>query len=411
MMDHPNIARVLDTGSTEAGRPYFVMEYIKSVPILEYCDQEKLDTEARLVLFTSVCQAIQHAHQKGIIHRDIKPSNVLVTLHDGVPVPKVIDFGITTATNSELTSKTLLTEHRQRIGTPAYMSPEQAEMSGLDIDTRSDIDSLGAPLHELLTEMTPFTTQEPRSEGFARMMRIIREVEPHNPGKRLSSLGETGTRTARLRHVADGHKLSTMRRGDLDWIVMKCLERNRQRRYQTASGLAADIHRHLADEPVSAGPPTAGYRLRKFIKRNKGQVIAGGIVAAALVTGVAGTSTGLVWALSEKERAHTETERAIASALAHGEAGRSAEANEKRTKESAEVAQRELARATAIKGRTGGWVVVAYPSDDDSTGVMSFMTSHLGVTYERDRGSGSAAAATRMSTFDPEAVTPVSSQP
>jgi len=285
LMDHPHIAKVLDAGATETGRPYFVMEYIKGIPILEYCDREKVDTRSRLELFTSVCHAIQHAHQKGIIHRDIKPSNILVTLHDGVPVPKVIDFGIAKATNSELTTKTLFTEHRQLVGTPAYMSPEQAEMSGLDIDTRSDIYSLGVLLYELLTGTTPFDMKELLSKGFAEMMRVIREDEPHKPSTRISKLGETGTRTAQQRHV-DLKKLGTLLRGDLDWIVMKCLEKNRTRRYETANGLAADIDRHLNDEPVTAAAPSASYKLRKFAKRNRGQVIAAGGVVAALLIGV-----------------------------------------------------------------------------------------------------------------------------
>jgi tetratricopeptide (TPR) repeat protein/tRNA A-37 threonylcarbamoyl transferase component Bud32 len=293
MMDHPNIAKVLDAGSTETGRPFFVMEYIKGVPILEYCDTEKLDTEARLVLFTQVCNAIQHAHQKGIIHRDIKPSNVLVTLHDSAPVPKVIDFGIAKATNQELTEKTLYTQHRQMIGTPAYMSPEQAEMSGLDIDTRSDIYSLGVLLYELLTGTTPFSDQELRSAGFAEMMRIIREVEPHKPSTRLSTLGATATRTAQRCH-ADVGRLSSMLRGDLDWIVMKCLEKDRTRRYETANGLAADIQRHLGDEPVTAGPPSAGYRLGKFVKRNRGKVVVACVLLVAVLGGAVGASWGLI---------------------------------------------------------------------------------------------------------------------
>ncbi|MCB9846086.1 MAG: tetratricopeptide repeat protein [Phycisphaeraceae bacterium] len=309
MMDHPNIAKVLDAGATETGRPYFIMELVKGVPILDYCDKEKLDTRARLDLFTKVCHAIQHAHQKGIIHRDIKPSNVLITLHDGVPVPKVIDFGIAKATNAELTSKTIYTEHRQMIGTPAYMSPEQAEMSGLDIDTRSDIYSLGVLLYELLTGTTPFATEELLSKGFAEMMRIIREEEPHKPSTRLSTLGETGTRTAQQRRT-DVKKLGVILRGDLDWIVMKCLEKDRQRRYETANGLAADIQRHLCDEPVLAGPPSARYRLAKFVKRNRGQVIAGGVVAAALVLGVVGTSWGMVRAKEQAGRAQRELARA-----------------------------------------------------------------------------------------------------
>jgi eukaryotic-like serine/threonine-protein kinase len=302
-MDHPNIAKVLDAGATETGRPYFVMEYIKGVPILEYCDTDKLDTKARLGLFGSVCHAIQHAHTKGIIHRDIKPSNVLVTMHDGVPVPKVIDFGIAKATSSELTARTLFTEHRQMIGTPAYMSPEQAEMSGLDIDTRSDIYSLGVLLYELLTGTTPFDSKSLMEAGFAEMMRIIREVEPHKPSTRLSSLGDTGSRTAQQRHVGDIKKLGLILRGDLDWIVMKCLEKDRTRRYETANGLAADIKRHLNDETVTAGAPSSGYKLRKFVKRNRAQVIAGGVVAGALVLGVVGTTTGMVWALHEKSKA------------------------------------------------------------------------------------------------------------
>jgi tetratricopeptide (TPR) repeat protein/tRNA A-37 threonylcarbamoyl transferase component Bud32 len=287
MMDHPHIAKVFDAGATETGRPYFVMEYIKGIPILEFCDQNKVDTRARLQLFTQVCHAIQHAHQKGIIHRDIKPSNVLVTLHDGVPVPKVIDFGIAKATNSELTSKTLFTEHRQMVGTPAYMSPEQAEMSGLDIDTRSDIYSLGVLLYELLTGTTPFNIKALLESGFGEMLRAIREDEPHKPSTRISSLGDTGTRTALQRSV-DAKKLSTLLRGDIDWIVMKCLEKDRSRRYETASGLAADIQRHLHDEPVTAGAPSAGYKLHKFVRRNRGQVLAGSAVFAALLIGVVG---------------------------------------------------------------------------------------------------------------------------
>jgi len=285
LMDHPHIAKVLDAGATETGRPYFVMEYIRGIPILEYCDQEKLDTRERLELFTNVCHAIQHAHQKGIIHRDIKPANILVTLHDGVPVPKVIDFGIAKATNAELTTKTLFTEHRQMIGTPSYMSPEQAEMSGLDIDTRSDIYSLGVLLYELLTGTTPFDMRDVMSKGFAEMMRVIREEEPHKPSTRVSTLGDTGTRTAQQRKV-DLKRLGTLLRGDLDWIVMKCLEKSRTRRYETANGLAADIQRHLNDEPVTAGAPTAAYKLRKFVKRNRAQVIAAGLVVAALLIGV-----------------------------------------------------------------------------------------------------------------------------
>jgi len=364
MMDHPNIAKVHDAGATEAGRPYFVMEYIKGVPICEYCDTGKLDTKARLELFGHVCHAIQHAHMKGIIHRDIKPSNVLVTMHDGVPVPKVIDFGIAKATSAELTTKTLFTEHRQMVGTLAYMSPEQAEMSGLDIDTRSDIYSLGVLLYELLTGTTPFDSKSLLEAGFAEMMRIIREVDPHKPSTRLSSLGDTGTRTAQQRDVGDPRKLGSILRGDLDWIVMKCLEKDRTRRYETANGLAADIKRHLNDEPVSAGAPSAGYRFKKFVKRNRGQVIAGSIVAGALVLGVIGTSGGMVWALIEKSKATLAAESEAAAKVA-------AQANEQKavaSAKAAEAAKEEEAKARKRAETITEFVTTALRSSDAQKG-------------------------------------------
>jgi len=326
MMDHPNIAKVLDAGATETGRPYFVMEYIRGIPILEYCDQEKVDTRARLELFASVCHAIQHAHQKGIIHRDIKPSNVLVTLHDGVPVPKVIDFGVAKATNCELTTKTLFTEHRQMIGTPAYMSPEQAEMSGLDIDTRSDVYSLGVLLYELLTGTTPFDTRTLLESGFDELLRAIREDEPHKPSTRVSKLGDTGTRTAQQRRV-EQKTLSLLLRGDIDWIVMKCLEKDRTRRYETANGLAADIRRHLGDEPVTAGPPSSTYRLRKFVRRNRVQVIATSVVLAALLAGIVATSWGLVQtSLARSAALERQVQDEHASAAERARLSRNAEA-------------------------------------------------------------------------------------
>jgi len=366
LMDHPHIARVLDAGATETGRPYFVMEYIKGIPILEYCDREKVDTKARLELFTKVCHAIQHAHQKGIIHRDIKPSNVLVTLHDGVPVPKVIDFGIAKATNSELTARTLFTEHRQMIGTPAYMSPEQAEMSGLDIDTRSDIYSLGVLLYELLTGTTPFDMKVLLESGFAEMMRTIREVEPHKPSTRISTLGDTGTRTAELRRV-DVKKLGASLRGDLDWIVMKCLEKDRARRYETASGLAADIQRHLHDEPVTASPPSATYQLRKFVKRHRGRVIATGIVAAVLVLGVIGTTAGMIHALAQRRRADEEASKARMAAASEAAATVRARENEQMAiaaARSAEAAQEEEARARRRAEAISDFVIAALRSGD-----------------------------------------------
>src|SRR3989475_2271473 len=290
LMDHPNIAKVLDAGATETGRPYFVMELVRGIKLTDYCDQNNLATSERLDLFIKVCQAIQHAHQKGIIHRDIKPSNLLVTLHDGVPVPKVIDFGIAKATQGELTEKTLHTQLNQFIGTPAYMSPEQAEMSGLDIDTRSDIYSLGVLLYELLTGKTPFDQKKLLEAGLEGMRQMIRNQEPVRPSTRVSSLqGEERTTTAK-RRGADAPKLIHLLRGDLDWIVMKCLEKDRTRRYETANGLAMDIERHLTHEPVVARPPSTAYRLQKAMRRNKLAFTAGAAVAAALVIGI-GIST------------------------------------------------------------------------------------------------------------------------
>jgi len=346
MMDHPNIAKVLDAGATDTGRPFFAMELVKGVPIIEYCDREKLDTKARLDLFMKVCHAIQHAHQKGIIHRDIKPSNVLVTLHDGNPIPKVIDFGIAKATNQELTEKTIYTQHRQMIGTPAYMSPEQAEMSGLDIDTRSDIYSLGVLLYELLTGTTPFSNEELNSGGLEGMMKLIREVEPHRPSTRLSSMGVAATQTAERRR-ADIQKLGTLLRGDLDWIAMKCLEKDRTRRYDTANGLAADIQRHLSDEPVLASPPSTTYKLGKFVKRNKGQVLAASAIAALLVLGMVGTGYGLVWALDEKRRADEQAAVATTAAESERIAKREAEENARRAVDQAERAEQAEADALA----------------------------------------------------------------
>ncbi|MHC4435112.1 MAG: serine/threonine protein kinase, partial [Planctomycetota bacterium] len=284
MMDHPNIAKVLDAGATDTGRPYFVMELVKGVPITEYCDENSLETQRRLELFIDVCRAVEHAHKRGIIHRDIKPSNVMVTLHDGRPVVKVIDFGIAKATERRLTEKTLFTEFRQLIGTPEYMSPEQAEFSGLEVDTRTDVYSLGVLLYELLTGTTPFDAKELRSASFDEICRIIRESEPLKPSTRLSRLGDELADVAKHHQIKSG-ELCRIVTGDLDWIVMKALEKDRSRRYETANELAADIERHLGDEPVLAGPPSAAYRLHKFLRRNRAAVITLALVTAALAVG------------------------------------------------------------------------------------------------------------------------------
>jgi Tol biopolymer transport system component len=285
LMDHPSIAKVLDAGATDTGRPYFVMELVQGVSITEYCDKNSLSTKDRLALFLQVCHAVQHAHQKGIIHRDIKPSNVMVTHHDGRPVPKVIDFGIAKATNQKLTEKTLFTRYAHIIGTPAYMSPEQAELTDLDIDTRSDIYSLGVLLYELLTGTTPFSEEELRKAGYLEMQRVIREQEPVKPSTKLSTLGETLTDIAKCRSSTPD-LLRRAIRGDLDWIVMKSLEKDRARRYETASGLAEDILRHLESEPVLARGPTTAYRLGKFLRRHRVQVLVG--VMVVILVAIAG---------------------------------------------------------------------------------------------------------------------------
>ncbi|MHC4539935.1 MAG: protein kinase domain-containing protein [Planctomycetota bacterium] len=281
MMDHPNIAKVLDAGATETGRPYFVMELVTGVSITEYCDKNSLSTKDRLELFIQVCNAVQHAHQKGIIHRDIKPSNVMVTRHDGTPIPKVIDFGIAKATNQRLTEKTLFTRYAHIIGTPAYMSPEQADLGDWDVDTRSDIYSLGVLLYELLTGTTPFSEEELRKAGYLEMQRVIREQEPPKPSTMLSTLGETLTDIAK-HHASTPDLLTKAIRGDLDWIVMKTLEKTRDRRYDTASALALDIQRHLDNQPILARAPSSIYRLRKFLYRHRFRAIAA-LVALAII--------------------------------------------------------------------------------------------------------------------------------
>jgi serine/threonine protein kinase len=293
LMDHPHIAQVLDVGSTDSGRHYFVMELVRGMAITGFCDQSRLGVRDRLFLFVDVCHAVQHAHQKGIIHRDIKPSNVLVTLHDGKPVVKVIDFGIAKATGQQLIEKTLFTNFAQMIGTPLYMSLEQAEMSGLDIDTPSDVYSLGVLLYELLTGVTPFDQDRLKAAGFDEFRRIIREEEPPNPSTRMSTVGQAAA-TASEKRRSDPRTLSRLFRRELDWVVMKAIEKDRNRRYESASAFAADLQRYLHHEPVQAFPPSALYRFRKSVRRNKRPVVAASLVALALVGGIIGTTWGLI---------------------------------------------------------------------------------------------------------------------
>ncbi len=301
MMDHPNIATVLEAGATESGRSFFVMELVKGIPITDYCDKTKLSTRERLDLFVQVCDAIQHAHQKGVIHRDIKPSNVLVTLHDTRAVPKVIDFGIAKATSRRLTEKTLFTEFNTLIGTPEYMSPDQAEISGLDVDTRTDIYSLGVLLYELLTGTTPFDPLTLRKAAYGEIQRIIREEEPPKPSTRVDTIARGGTEIGKP-HGTDAGHLSRSIRGDLDWIVMKAIEKDRTRRYQTANEFAADIYRNLKGEPVFAGPPSVIYKFRKFVGRHRLGVTAALLITAALVTGLTMATVGMVRANREVQR-------------------------------------------------------------------------------------------------------------
>jgi serine/threonine protein kinase/WD40 repeat protein len=352
LMDHPNIARVLDAGATDSGRPYFVMELIRGVPITDYCDQNNLPVHERLDLFVQICHAVQHAHQKGIIHRDIKPSNVLITLNDGRPVPKVIDFGVAKALNQQLTQETLFTRFSEMIGTPLYMSPEQAEMTSLDIDTRSDVYSLGVLLYELLTGSTPFDKERLRQAAYDEIRRIIREEEPPKPSRRISTLGATRTAVAAHRQV-DPHRLSQLVHGDLDWIVMKALEKDRTHRYETANNFAADVMRYLSNQPVEARPPSAVYRFGKFARRHKMGMTSAALVTLALVAG-----TGIsLW------QAVRATEAAASERLALTELGKEQQATRRElqhTQEAREKATRELfdslvaqARANRLSRRIG----------------------------------------------------------
>ncbi len=337
LMDHVNIARVLDAGATETGRPYFVMELVKGVPITQFCDDNRLNPRQRLELFGDVCNAVQHAHQKGIIHRDIKPSNVLVTSHDGKPVVKVIDFGVAKAIGQQLTDKTVHTQLSQLLGTPLYMSPEQAGQSGLDVDTRTDIYALGVLLYELLTGATPFDQERFRAAGYEEMRRIIREEEPPKPSTRISTLGQAAT-TVSAQRQSDPKRLSRLFRGELDWIVMKALDKDRNRRYETANGFAMDVQRYLADEPVQACPPSLGYRLRKLARRNKKGLAAAGLFLffIVLLGGVVG------WSVRDRSARQAEAAQQARESLNR--------ARQFIREDKLDLARRELAEA---KGRIG----------------------------------------------------------
>jgi len=367
VMDHPNIAKVLDAGATEAGRPFFVMELVKGIPITRFCDQEHLTPQQRLELFVPVCQAVQHAHQKGIIHRDLKPSNVLIALYDGKAVPKVIDFGVAKATYQKLTERTMFTEVGSIVGTLEYMAPEQAELNNLDIDTRADIYSLGVLMYELLTGSPPFTAKQLRGAAFTEMLRMIREVEPPKPSTRLSSSDELPSIAANRK--LEPRRLTSLVTGELDWIVMKALEKDRGRRYETANGLAMDIERYLADEPVLASPPSAVYRMKKFVRRNKGPVAAAVGLLLALSAGVVGTSIGLVraekaWQAESKQRqiAQTKEKEAVAEkakALKAAEQERLAKEEVK-----AQKAEVEAARDREAKERGYAEAIAKFVKDD-----------------------------------------------
>ncbi len=327
LMDHPNIAKVLDAGMDQTQRPYFAMELVKGLPLTKYCDDVKLSPRQRLELFIPVCQAVQHAHQKGIIHRDLKPSNILVGLYDGRPVPKVIDFGVAKATGPRLTEQSVYTEVGSLIGTLEYMSPEQAELNNLDIDTRSDIYALGVILYELLTGAVPFSRKELEKAGLAEMLRVIKEVEPPKPSTKLSHSG-TLPNIAAHRQM-EPRKLTALVRGELDWIVMKALDKDRGRRYETANGFARDIQRYLADEPVEACPPSTAYKLRKFARKNKTLLRTAAAFVLLLAAGVVVSS----WQAFRATRAESEALESQAKEAERANAEREARLEEKAAKE------------------------------------------------------------------------------
>jgi tetratricopeptide (TPR) repeat protein len=358
VMDHPNIAKVLDGGETEEGRPYFVMELVKGLPITRYCDERRLAVRERLGLFVSVCQAVQHAHQKGVIHRDLKPSNVLVALYDGVPVPKVIDFGVAKATAQKLTERTLFTGFGAVVGTPEYMSPEQAELNQLDIDTRSDVYSLGVLLYELLTGTTPLEHPRVKGADLLEVLRRVREEEPPTPSARLGTTAELAAIAAR--RGAEPKKLSWLLRGELDCVVMRCLEKDRNRRYQAAGDLAADLGRYLADAPVLACPPSAAYLCRKFARRHRRALATLALLGVTLLAAVGGVAGSFGWAARDRAARRAALGQEVSRALQDVEA---LYARDKLTDALAEVKRAEGVLASGAEDADLGWRVRRWRAD------------------------------------------------
>jgi tRNA A-37 threonylcarbamoyl transferase component Bud32 len=350
LMDHPHIAKVLDGGLTHERRPFFVIELVHGLPLSKFCDEAKLGIRQRLELFTPICQAVQHAHQKGVIHRDLKPSNILVTIIDGKPIPKVIDFGVAKATSGRLTDESLSSQFGAVVGTLEYMAPEQAGYGGADIDTRADIYSLGVILYELLTGLRPLDAERLRKAALTEIVRIIKEEEPSKPSTRLSTDARAPSLAA-LRHT-EPRKLAALLRGELDWVVMRCLEKERDRRYETANGLARDIQSYLTDEPVEARPPSAGYRLQKFVRRNRGRVIAGSLVLLALMVGLAGTTWGLIEARRQEKVARAEATAKEQARAAEAEQRSIAEANEQKARLAAVAEKQAKEEAQAREAET-----------------------------------------------------------
>jgi serine/threonine protein kinase len=400
LMDHPHIAKVLDAGATDQGRPYFVMELVKGVPLTRFCDDRRLTVPQRLELFQQICSAVQHAHQKGVIHRDLKPGNVLVESHDGRPVPKVIEFGLAKAVSElPLTDKSLFTAYGAVMGTPQYMAPEQASFNAVDVDTRADIYALGVILYELLTGSPPIPKDRLRAAALDEVLRVIREEDPPTPSHRLSTA--EGTPSVAANRQTEPRKLGRLVRGDLDWIVMKALAKDRQRRYETASGFAADVGRFLADEPVLAGPPSAGYRLRKFVRRNRAAVLATAAVLLAVLTGAGVSAWQAVRAtaaekdaresarIADEEREKADATRQAAEAAADAERAANRRGYEAIKRLANTVFSRNIKQTTLTEGVSASWSASGHqlpeserPLLEALLGYYEAFTSQLGESRE-----------------------------